>query len=68
MTEQTNLAAAVAMLGALPMPLGDAATAAELGKDTRKGESTSARRPASKVAAFLADARNGRAVTAVSGA
>lgn len=68
MNEQTKLAAAVAMLGALPMPLGDAATAVELGKDTRgAGESTPAARPASKVAAFLAVARNGRAVTAVSG-
>ncbi|MFE4691217.1 hypothetical protein ACFRH6_14305 [Streptomyces sp. NPDC056749] len=68
MNEQTELAAAVAMMGALPMPIGGAATAAELGKDTRgAGGSTPTARPASKAAAFLAGARNGRAVTAVSG-
>lgn len=72
MNEQTKLAAAVAAMGALPVPIGDAATAAELGKDTRgasprTGESTPTGRPASKAAAFLARARNGRAVTAVSG-
>lgn len=72
MNGRDELAAAVAAMGALPMPIGDAATAAELGKDTRgsvprMGESTPAVRPTSKVAAFLAGARNGRAVTAVSG-
>lgn len=72
MNEREKLAAAVAARGALPMPIGAAATAAELGKDTRgqaprMGESTLTARPASKVAAFLATARNGRAVTAVSG-
>ncbi|RPK76394.1 hypothetical protein EES45_23160 [Streptomyces sp. ADI97-07] len=52
MNEQTKLAAAVAAMGALPMPIGDTATAAELGKDTRgTGESTPAVRPASKVTA-----------------
>ncbi|MFJ3587488.1 hypothetical protein ACIQUY_29470 [Streptomyces sp. NPDC090231] len=69
MNERDRLAAAVDAMGALPMPIGDTATAAELEKDTRgvprRGESTPGR--PSKVAAFLAGARNGRAMTAVSG-
>lgn len=71
MSEHDKLTAALAELGALPMPIGHAYTAAESEKDTRgsvprTGESTPAGRP-SKVAAFLAGARNGRAMTAVSG-
>jgi hypothetical protein len=68
MNTRDELAAAVEAMSALPMPIGDAATAAESGKDThgqapRRGESTPAVRSASKVAAFLAGARNSRATT-----
>lgn len=71
MSKRDKLTAALAEFGALPMPIGDARTAAEPEKDTRgsvprRGESTPAGRP-SKVAAFLAGARNGRAMSAVSG-
>ncbi|MFF9690278.1 hypothetical protein [Streptomyces sp. NPDC014623] len=72
MNERDKLAAALTAMGALPVPIGAAATAAELGKDThgqapRMGESTPAFRPALRAAAFLSGARRGRDVTAVSG-
>lgn len=67
MNEREKLAAAVAARGALPMPIGAAATAAELGKDTCSALRTGGSTPALRAAAFLAGARNGRAVTAVSG-
>ncbi|MGC4946218.1 hypothetical protein ACLQ2N_08425 [Streptomyces sp. DT224] len=54
MNEHEKLAAAVAAMGALPMPVGNPLK-------YRPGRSSAPGRP-SKVAAFLAGARNGRAV------